>query len=303
MALLKLPYELRMEIARALECRDLNTLVQCHPFLYNTFNDDLYKRNVQHHNTSALFWAASTGSESTLQRLLDAGANVQWESQYLACSLPCVRTRLRIRAEGMKLHPISYAATYGHVQIVIRLLDLGVDINYRDPDGLSPLALAARKGHFALVRILVTRGAKLLSHDTEGKYPPGHAASNGHYVIEDYLFDELRKYPYKRTDPGLDLYWMLKYAAGQEEAITIAFDISYPTKGRTSTSNFLSRVNRLYAALSNSLRIQYQPRNCCWKTEPIRTSRLPGLWLLQLQDQLGRNLQSIWPLSEMRVFV
>lgn len=226
MSLLKLPYELLMEIARLLECRDLNTLVRCHPFFYNTFNDDLYKCNVQYHNASALFWAASTGSESTLQRLLGAGANVQWESQYLACSLPCVRTRLRCRAEGMKEHPISYAASYGHVQIVTRLLYLGVDINYRDPDGLSPLALAAREGHFALVRILVTRGAKLLSHDTEGKYPLGQAALNGHYVIEDYLFDELCKYPYKRTNARLDLYWMLKYAAGRGDNDRIRYLLS-----------------------------------------------------------------------------
>lgn len=192
----------------------------------------------------------------------------------------------------MKEHPISYAATYGHVKIVIWLLDLGVDINYRDPDGLSPLALAALGGHFSLVHILVTRGAKLLSHDTEGQHPLAQAASNGHHVIEDYLFDELRKYPYKRTNPGLDLYWMLKYASFL--AMLIASDISYP-KGRTSTSNFRSKVNQLYPALSNPLRAHYLRRNCYWKMEPIRTLRPPGQLALHVEDHLGRYLQFIKP--------
>jgi ankyrin repeat protein len=221
MSFLKLPHELLMGIASFLDCPDLNTLVQCHSILYNSLNDHLYRCNVQNHGSSALFWAASTGSESTLQRLLDAGANVQWESEYLTRSQPYVGTRLRSRAEGMKEHPISYAAMNGHIQIVSRFLDLGVDINYRDPSGLSPLALAAREGHFALVQMLVIRGAKQLSHDTEGRYPLAQAASGGHHEIEDYLFNDLRRYRYRKTSTEVDLYWMLKYAAerGDEDRI------------------------------------------------------------------------------------
>lgn len=146
MSLLELPYELLISIVRTLDCRDLNMLVQCHSSLYNTLSNDPYKRNVQDHNASALFWAASNGSETTLQLLLDdAGANIEWGSPYLACSIPNVGTRLRTPAEGMKEHPVSYASAYGHVRIVTCLL--GVDINYRDPNGLSPLDLAARGGH------------------------------------------------------------------------------------------------------------------------------------------------------------
>ncbi|OQE01800.1 hypothetical protein PENSOL_c003G09320 [Penicillium solitum] len=71
----------------------------------------------------------------------------------------------------MKEHPISDAAAQGHLNIVEHLLDLGVDINYRDADGLTPLALAAREGHFALTRALINQGAKQLLHDTIGQYP------------------------------------------------------------------------------------------------------------------------------------
>ncbi|CAI7571837.1 unnamed protein product [Penicillium glandicola] len=223
MSILKLPAELLINIAKALECRDLNALLQCHSYLYNTLNNYLYQLNVQKHDASALYWAASSGSDNTLQRLLEAGANVQWESQYLARSVQKCGTRIRwpILIEDMKEHPISYAAARGHLKIVQHFLDLGVDINYRDRDGLTPLALAAREGHFALTRLLVDQEAKQLSHDTEGRYPLAQAASNGHHDIEDYLFEKLRQYRYSKTNPELDLYWMLKYAAerGDEDRI------------------------------------------------------------------------------------
>ncbi|CAG8907915.1 unnamed protein product [Penicillium egyptiacum] len=223
MSILKLPPELLISIAEASECRDLNALLQCHSYLYSTLNNYLYQLNVQQHDASALYWAASSGSDSTLQHLLDAGANVQWDSQYLACSVQKSGTRIRwpIQIEKMKEHPISYAAAQGHLKIVQRLLDLGVDINYRDRDGLTPLALAAREGHFALTQALIDQGAKQLSHDTEGRYPLAQAASNGHHSVEDYLFKELRQYRYSKTSPELDLYWMLKYAAerGDEDRI------------------------------------------------------------------------------------
>lgn len=106
MSILKLPPELLMSIAKASECRDLNALLQCHSYLYNTLNEYLYQRNVQQHGTSAMYWAASSGSHGTLQHLLDVGANVQWESEYLACSVQKPGTRLRfpIQLEDMKEH-------------------------------------------------------------------------------------------------------------------------------------------------------------------------------------------------------
>ncbi|ODM20942.1 hypothetical protein SI65_03995 [Aspergillus cristatus] len=153
MAMLKLPYELLMLIARQLESKDLNALLQCHPYLYHSLNNYLYYYNVHHHDASALFWATTAGSDVTLQRLLDAGANVRWELRYWACSKSSPsRIHLRGRAEGIKERPISYAASHGHVEIVAKLLDQGVDINYQDPDSLSLFALAARGGHFDLVR-------------------------------------------------------------------------------------------------------------------------------------------------------
>lgn len=274
MSFLKLPHELLVGIASFLDCPDLNRLVQCHYILYNSLNDHLYRCNVQHHDASALFWAASAGSESTLQRLLDAGANVQWESEYLTRSQPYVGTRLRSRAEGMTEHPISYAAMNGHLQIVSRFLDLGVDINYRDPSGLSPLALAAREGHFALVQMLVIRGAKQLSHDTEGRYPLAQAASGGHHEIEDYLFEELRRYRYRKTSPELDLYWTLKYAAERGDEDRIRHLLS-----QGADANF-------------QLPVESQPALCSaleFAPCPVSTAKL------LLENGADPNVKATWP--------
>lgn len=210
-----------MQIGKDVDCSDLNHLLQCHSYLYKILNNLLYKRNI--HNASALCWAAAQGSESTLKYLIDAGANVQWESQYFAYSMQYHRKRFRSthQIERMKEHPISYAAAQGHTRIVEYLLDLGADINYRDREGLTPLALAAREGHLNLTRKLISLGAKQLSRDKEGRYPLVQAASKSHHNIEDYLFDQLRQYPYSKLNAGLDLYWMLKYAAehGDEDRI------------------------------------------------------------------------------------
>jgi hypothetical protein len=149
MSILKLPSELLMSIAESLESRDLNALLRCHSYLYKALNDYLYRLNVQH-DAPALYWAASSGSDNTLQRLLDAGANVLWDSPYFACSVQKPATRLRelIWEENMKEHPISYAAAQGHLNIVEHLLDLGVDINYRDADGLNPSCPSSTRRSF-----------------------------------------------------------------------------------------------------------------------------------------------------------
>ncbi|OQD62352.1 hypothetical protein PENPOL_c012G02351 [Penicillium polonicum] len=228
MSMLKLPPELLIQIGTHLECSDLNHLLECHSYLSKILNKPLYQRNVQEHDASALLWAASKGSESTLQYLIEAGANVQYESQYFACSIQSEGSRIRwpIQIEDMKEHPISYAAAQGHIKIVEYLLDLGADLNYRDRDGLTPLALAARGGHLTLTQKLISLGAKQLSHDTEGRYPLSQAASMGHHEIEDYLFDQLRQYTYSKPDPALDLYWMLKYAAEQGDDARIRYLLS-----------------------------------------------------------------------------
>ncbi|KAJ5477718.1 hypothetical protein N7530_003227 [Penicillium desertorum] len=59
-----------------------------------------------------------------------------------------------------------------------------------------------------------------------GQYPLAQAASKGYHTIEGYLFEKLRQYPYSKTNPKLDLYWMLKYAAERGDNDRIRYLLS-----------------------------------------------------------------------------
>ncbi|KAJ5568845.1 Ankyrin repeat protein [Penicillium hetheringtonii] len=136
MSILWLPLELLMIIVHQLDSRDLNALLQTHLSLHHTLNDYLYYCNID--NSSALIGAAKKGSQKTLRRFLDAGANGR-RAPYL-----------RRPADGLREHPIPHGAINGHMDIVQLLLHKGANINFKDLHGRSPLALAALNGHFAL---------------------------------------------------------------------------------------------------------------------------------------------------------
>lgn len=72
------------------------------------------------------------------------------------------------------------AAREGKAAEVARLLDLGVDIETRNPgDGWTPLFWASVRGHPEVVKLLVSRGARLEARDRRGLTPLLHAARWG----------------------------------------------------------------------------------------------------------------------------
>src|SRR4051812_9067142 len=75
--LLELPNELLLLIARYLPYqKDINSLVQTNRQLYVLLNVFLCKFNIQHHQSSALTWAASNGNDHLAKRMLEAGASI-----------------------------------------------------------------------------------------------------------------------------------------------------------------------------------------------------------------------------------
>jgi ankyrin repeat protein len=80
---------------------------------------------------------------------------------------------VRLLDLGSKPHqqgwsPIHYAATGTQTQIVELLLDRGVPIDARSPNGTTPLMMAARYGAEATVNLLLARGAPIGQRNDRG---------------------------------------------------------------------------------------------------------------------------------------
>lgn len=104
--------------------------------------DFLIKRrarlNVRNRNgETALSMAAFTGQMNYVQRLVEAGAEVDFYGWA----------------------PLLYAAYNGHTAVVEYLLKRGADINAKTENGLTALFFAARFGHIEIIKVLLRNDA------------------------------------------------------------------------------------------------------------------------------------------------
>ena len=104
--------------------------------------DFLIKRrarlNVRNRNgETALSMAAFTGQMNYVQRLVEAGAEVDFYGWA----------------------PLLYAAYNGHTAIVEYLLKRGADINAKTENGLTALFFASRFGHIEIIKVLLKNEA------------------------------------------------------------------------------------------------------------------------------------------------
>src|SRR5436190_16381717 len=91
--LLDLPNELLLSIAEYLESEsDINAFSKANRHLHELLTTYLYRRDVER-GSSALLWAAHYGRETTAQKSLEAGADVQVTDCYF-------RTPLLLAAVG-----------------------------------------------------------------------------------------------------------------------------------------------------------------------------------------------------------
>ncbi|KAB8079751.1 hypothetical protein BDV29DRAFT_164278 [Aspergillus leporis] len=107
----QLPNELLLLSAQYLHNqRDINAFVQTNKTLYHALHVFLCRFNVQHHQNSALLWAARNGHIGLVARLLDAGANIAvYESPTEIAYDPDNLVDL------FKTNPLLAAAQGGHI--------------------------------------------------------------------------------------------------------------------------------------------------------------------------------------------
>ncbi|MBM3817777.1 MAG: hypothetical protein FJW14_01990 [Acidimicrobiia bacterium] len=116
-----------------------------------------------------LLMASAYGSESAVQLLVEAGADVK-------------------AASGAGLTPLHAAA--GDIRKVRILLDAGADVNAATGQGRTPLIVAAAtSGTLETVRQLLARGADVNAADVNGVTPLIAAASVGSMAVASLLLD------------------------------------------------------------------------------------------------------------------
>jgi hypothetical protein len=77
---------------------------------------------------------------------------------------------------------LHHAAKTGNLNTVKQILNSGVNVNSRDPNGLTPLHNASYYGHLPVVRLLLNRGANIKAH-TNGFTSLYLAAISGHLPV------------------------------------------------------------------------------------------------------------------------
>lgn len=180
--LLNLPDELLLCVADCLETgNDINSLSRVNRHLHTLLNSYLYRHNVQHSGSSALFWAAMKGEAETARMLLKQGAKVN------------------IKSSKLNLHPRSYGqvtplwlATYeGHLQTAKVLLEGNANPEASDrPTHNTPLHLAATRGYEDIVSLLLQQpGINADPRNRKGKTPLFCAATHGFHKIVKRLLD------------------------------------------------------------------------------------------------------------------
>lgn len=161
---------------------------------------------VDVYGRTALHYASMKGHPEICRKLLSWNADAHaldmdsYSSLIYAVvngKLQCVRTLIidgRVGVEPTEsnsdLIPLSLASQYGHVDVVLLLLQHGAR-RLPNTNGEYPIHLAAREGHVELCRILVAQPDS--QKDTPDKYnewtPLVHAARHGHDACVQVLLE------------------------------------------------------------------------------------------------------------------
>ncbi|MDH5656751.1 MAG: ankyrin repeat domain-containing protein [Spirochaetia bacterium] len=128
--------------------------------------------SVDKHGLTPLFYACANGHPDTVRMLLQAGAEVNFQTR-----------------KG--LTPLHNAAAYKreHIQILDMLIKAGADVNMRNEEGAAPLhnATFGWGAQIQIVDILIQSGADVNVKNKSGTTPLLNAASSGRLDIARML--------------------------------------------------------------------------------------------------------------------
>ncbi|HET9045577.1 MAG TPA: ankyrin repeat domain-containing protein [Casimicrobiaceae bacterium] len=145
-----------------------------------------------------LYTAARAGFGATVDVLLAAKVNVDARNRFGDTPLmaAALEGRLdiakKLRARGAAIDykgwtPLSYAATGGHDNVVVWLLDQGANVNAESANGTTPLMMAVREGRGSTVELLVKRGADVNHRNENGVSALDWAKRGNERAMEELL--------------------------------------------------------------------------------------------------------------------
>ncbi|OMH86276.1 Ankyrin repeat and KH domain-containing protein 1 [Zancudomyces culisetae] len=123
--------------------------------------------------------AAEVGSLSVVRRILH-----KWNDEGSVVSL------VNKGLETNEITPLMYAASRGHYEIAVELLEVGAKVDMKDKEGETALLKAAYGGYARLVKLLIRYGADCRIADKDGWTALHNAAGRGHLEIVKVLTDE-----------------------------------------------------------------------------------------------------------------
>lgn len=100
---------------------------------------------------------------------------------------------------------LHYAAKAGDINIIEKILNLGVDVNQAATGGITPLHLAAEVGNKEAVDFLIKKGADVSVKNDKGLTPYELAKKDGEVFIyfnqlQQDLFQAIQSYDYEKLD-------------------------------------------------------------------------------------------------------
>ncbi|KAJ8304114.1 hypothetical protein KUTeg_017697 [Tegillarca granosa] len=140
-------------------------------------------------------WAAWYGHLEILQLLINSGATSRCSNKQGMGLLHCASQNNNINVmnfifeslENINVNEVDkcdrtslhLAAENGHLEAVMRLIDMRCDCARRDKSGETALHLAARNNHYEVIKKLLMLGVEINDRDVEGRTALHIAAQNG----------------------------------------------------------------------------------------------------------------------------
>lgn len=198
--LLSLPNELIHRIGHELsQQRDIAALVRTCRLFYDMFGDHLYRHNETQDGASCLMWAASLNKYHTMRRAVRAGIQLQKyenliyviayngsaEAAEVILSTPGINPMME-DANGWS--PLTIAASFGHANVIKKLVEHGADMTAHTSIGWSPVMAACTYGSLGAVKLLIgVYGASMECRNPTGWSALRSACTYGHPEIVKYL--------------------------------------------------------------------------------------------------------------------